>query len=133
MTTKTDSGLMIGAWLKRSTLLKKKRGVTRGFLFVDEQRRRMKVKHLDPFILDMITRVQNYFPVLIRDSVDGHEACGLSKSFRRGSNLEALNRGVDDVTIDRNNRWSKIERAGVKHYAELLVLLRNFLKYSQPL
>ena len=61
--------------------------------------------------------------------------------FRRGSNSEALNRGVDEATIDRNNRWRKIEKAGARkanlsmrdHYAEVLVSLRSFLKYSQAL
>ena len=61
--------------------------------------------------------------------------------FRRGSNSEALNRGVDEATIDRNNRWRKIEKTGARkanlsmrdHYAEVLVSLRSFLKYSQAL
>ena len=61
--------------------------------------------------------------------------------FRRGSNSEALNRGVDEATIDRNNRWRKIEKAGARkanlrmrdHYAEVLVSLKSFLKYAQAL
>ena len=48
---------------------------------------------------------------------------------------------VDEATIDRNNRWRKIEKAGARkanlsmrdHYAEVLVSLRSFLKYSQAL
>ena len=43
-----------------------------------------------------------------------YEEYGLSRSFRRGSNSEALNRGVKELVIDRNNRWRKEERAGVK-------------------
>ena len=73
---------------------------------------------------------------LIRDSVDVHEDNCLSRSLRRGSNSEVLNRGVDKATIDRNNRWRKIERTRTKeaklpmrdHYAEVLVSLKSFLK-----
>ena len=78
---------------------------------------------------------------MIRESVDVHEEYGLSRSFRRGSKSEDLNRGVDEVTIDRNNRWRKIERVGTSkvklrtrdHYDEVLVSLRRFLKYPQAL
>ena len=78
---------------------------------------------------------------MIRESVDVHEEYGLSRSFRRESNSIALNREVDEATIDRNNRWRKIEKAGARkanlrmrdHYAEVLVSLRSFLKYYQAL
>ena len=101
----------------------------------------MKLKHLEPFVLDRIARVHRSLPELIRDSVDIHEEYGISRLFRRGSNSEALNREVDEATIDRNNRWRKTERAGTKktkilirdHYADILVLLKIFLKYSQAL
>ena len=141
VTTETDFGLRIGCWLNRSLLLKEERRVTRGFLFVDGNEKRLKLRSLEFFILDRIARVQSSFPVLIRESVDVHEEYSLARSFSRGSNSEALNRGVDENTIDRNNRWRKVERAGAKnetlrmrdHYAEVLVSLRSFLKYSQAL
>ena len=101
----------------------------------------MKLRSLEFFILDRIATVQSPFPVLIRESVDVHEEYSLARSFRRGSNSEALNRGVYEATIDRNNRRREMERAGARkskimmrdHYAEVLVSLRSFLKYSQAL
>ena len=73
--------------------------------------------------------------------MDVHEEYGLSRSFRRGSTSEAINRGVTDSEIDRNNRWRKEERAGARkaklkmrdHYSEVLVSLRSYLRYSQAL
>ena len=56
MTSKTDSGLMIGAWLKRSFFKGRKKYITRAFLFVDEQGKRMKLRHLEPFELDRTAR-----------------------------------------------------------------------------
>ena len=78
---------------------------------------------------------------MIRESVDVREEYDLSRLFRREFNFESLNRGVDETTIDRNNRLRKIEKAGARKaklrmrddYAEVLVSLRSFLKYSQAL
>ena len=141
VTAETDSGLRIGCWLKRSLRFKEERGVTRGFLFVDEKEKRLKLRNFEPFILDRVARVQSSFPALIRESNDVHEEYGLSRSFRRGSNSESLNRGVDEAIIDRKNRSRKFERVGARkaklrmrdHYADVLVSLRSFLKYSQAL
>jgi len=141
VTTETDSRLKIGCWLKRLLLFKEERGVTRDFLFVDWNEKRTKLGNLELFVLDRITRVKSSFTEMIRESVDVHEEYGLSRSFRRGSKSEDLNRGVDEVTIDRNNRWRKIERVGTSkvklrtrdHYDEVLVSLRRFLKYPQAL
>lgn len=57
------------------------------------------------------------------------EDYGLSRSFRRGSNSEAINRGVSAVTIDRKNRWKAVDKAGASnaklrmrsHYTDVLV------------
>ena len=99
------------------------------------------MKGLESYIFDRVARVQSAFPEFNRDSVDVHGEYGFSRSFRRGSNSEVLNRGLDEATIDRKNRWRKIERAGARkaklkmrdHYAEVLVSLKSFLKYSQAL
>ena len=110
-------------------------------MFFDASEKIMKLRYMELFVLDRIARVQSYFPELIRDSVDVHEECVRSRSFRGGSSSEALIRGVDEPTNDRNNRRWKIEIAKARkaklriidNYAEVLVSLRRFLKYSQAL
>ena len=55
----------------------------------------------------------------------------MSISFRRGSNSEALNRGVSEAAIDRSNWLRKVDRAGARkaklqkrdHHTEVLVSL----------
>ena len=69
-------------------MFKEKISVIRGFLFVDEQGKSMKLKDLEPFVLARIARVQNYFPDLIRKAVDVHEEYCLSIPFRGGCNSE---------------------------------------------
>ena len=101
----------------------------------------MLSKDLEVDILDRITRIQQDHPELIRSGLDVHEKYGLSRSFRRGSNSEAQNRGVDDGDIDRNNRWRKVDRARARkvklrmkgHYTDVLVSLEFFLRYSHAL
>jgi len=51
---------------------------------------------------------------MIGDTVHVHEEYGLSRSSRKGSTSEALNRGVLDSEVDRNNRWMKEERLGAR-------------------
>ena len=141
VTAKSNSGLQIGPWIKRALEWRERRRIERGFLFADESGRRATLKDFDGEILERIARVQSSFPELILSSINVHEEYGLSRSFRRGSNSEALNRGVSEATIDRNNRWRKVERAGARkaklqmrdHYTEVLVSLKRYLEYSQAL
>ena len=64
----------------------------------------MRSKDLEMDMLDRISRIQQRHPELIRPGLKVHEKYGLSRSLRRGSNLEAQNRRVNDGDIDRNNR-----------------------------
>ena len=108
---------------------------------MNEQGRRASLKDFEGEILEQVTRVQSSFPDLILTLVNVQEEYGLTRSFRRGSNSEALNRGVSEVAIDRNNRWRKVERAGVRkaklltsdYYTEVLVSLKRYIQYSQAL
>ena len=141
VSARTNSGLQLKPWLCRAIALKANRGLFRGFLFVDDKGRRSSLKEFEGEILGRITRVQSYYPRLIMSSIDVQEEYGLSRSFRRGSNSEALNRGVSKTSIYRNNRWRKVDRAGARkakppmrdHYTEVLVALKRYLEYSQAL
>ena len=92
-------------------------------------------------ILNRTASVQSKYPELIGSAIDVHEEYGLSRSFLRGSNSEALNRRVSEATVERNNRWRKVERVGARkkklkmrdRYTEVLIVLNSFLQYSQAL
>ena len=51
-------------------------------------------------------QIQRKFPEFIKPVVDVHEDYGFYRSFRRGSNSEAINRGVLETVKDRNNKGS---------------------------
>ena len=86
----------------------------RGFLFVDDKGRRASLKDFESEILGRIARVQFFFPRLIVSSIDVEKEYGLTRSFRRGSNSKALNRGVSEAAINKNNRLRKLDRAGAR-------------------
>ena len=114
VTARTKSGLQIKKWLRRSLEWKGRREIMRGFLFVDDKGRRASLKDFESEILGRIARVQFFFPRLIVSSIDVEEEYGLTRSFRRGSNSKALNRGVSEAAINKNNRLRKLDRAGAR-------------------
>ena len=93
MTTRTDLGLCIGPWVRRALALKEKRNFDRGFFFVNDKGKRLALKDMEVDILDRIAAIQSKHSELIGVRVDVYDEYGLSRSFRRGSNSEALNRG----------------------------------------
>ena len=103
----------------------------RGFLFV-EKGRRASLKDFDGGILGRIARVQSFYPRLKFFSINVQEEHGLLRSFRRDSNSEALNGGVNEAAIDRNSWWKKEDNIGARkdklqmrdHYTKVLVSLK---------
>ena len=59
---------------------------------MDIKGKRLSLKDMEVDILDRIVTIQSKHPELIGVRVDVYEEYGLSRSFRRGSNSEALNR-----------------------------------------
>ena len=129
VTAKANSGLRIGTWGRRETIIKERRKLVRGFFSVDLKGKKMSLRYLLSDILNRIAWVQSSYPELISPSTDVLEGYGLSRSFRRDSNSEVINRGVSAATIDRNNRWKAVDKAGASsaklrmrsHYTDVLV------------
>jgi hypothetical protein len=88
-----------------------------------------------------LQEIQRKHPELIAKSVNVFEDYGIRRSFRRGSDAEALNQGVDTVIINAMNRWRTVEEAKGKapklkmiaHYADLRLMLRALLQCSRPM
>jgi hypothetical protein len=60
---------------------------------------------------DALAEVQFRQPDLIPVTVDIPEDYGIARSFRRGSDSEALSQGVSQTDIDAMNRWRTVEKA----------------------
>ena len=78
-----------------------------GYYFTNITGSMLYSKDSEVGIFEKISAVQRAIPSRIKSSADIHEEYGLSRSFCRGSNSEALNRGVFELDIDHNNRWRK--------------------------
>ena len=87
-----------------SRIEKKEKGRKR-ILVLGESGRRVTLKDFDGDFLERISGVQSSYLELILSSINLQEECGSSRLFRRNSNSEALDRGVLEVAIDRNNQW----------------------------
>ena len=90
---------------------------------------------------DRLERIQISKPHLLSDQIEVTEEYGVSRSFRRGSTSEAINRGVPPDVIEINNRWRKAAQAGsskpsekmIEHYTDVRLALNYLLKYSAAL
>lgn len=82
----------------------------------------MKLREdLEAEILDKILEVRRQCPELIQVEVDVYKSYGLSRSFKRGSHLEAHNLGVGNSDIGQNNRWRKVDRSGSKQSRLIMI------------
>ena len=105
---------------------------------MDIKDKRLSLKDIKVDILDRITTIQSKHPELIRVRVDVYAEYGLYRSFQRGSNSEALNRGLKENIFDRNNRWRKEERAGARkekiktrdQYTDVIAAFKRYMQYS---
>ena len=92
---------------------------------------------------EVLIEVQSRRPDLIPASVDVAEDYGVGRSFRRGSDSEAMARGVDSGDIDAMNRWRTVEQARGRcptfssmreHYVDVrITALDRSLRYSSIL
>ena len=96
--------------MERGISFREKRGDTIGSLFANMKGGMMRSKNPETDILDKIDRIQQRYPELIRPGLEVHEEYGISRSFRRGSNLDAHNRGVKmgtSIVIIDGGRWKE--------------------------
>lgn len=139
---KTKSGLEPGVWMKRMVDWYEEAGIVRGWVFRNfKTGEPARARDYEVEILSELEYIQKMSPEIVNESVNVFEDFGVSRSFRRGSDTQALIQGVSVVDIERNNRWRSVENAGSKkvvlrmvhHYEELSLMLESLLKYSAPL
>jgi hypothetical protein len=139
---KIASGLKPRVWIGRMLEWYRARGITNGPVFRDPKTgNAARAGSYEYDILVELDGIQKEEGDVISDTVDVFERYGVSRSFRRGSNTQAINQGVSEADIDHNNRWSRTERSKGRtpmvrmqqHYADVLLMLPTFLRYSLAL
>jgi hypothetical protein len=139
----TRSGLRVRDWLEALVKIRALEGRTRGPAFCDEKGSMVYSGVYESRFFEVLTEVQERSPELIPASVEVAEDYGIGRSFRRGSDSEAIARGVDGSDIDAMNRWRIVERARGRrpvfasmreHYADVRIMgLDRSLRYSSVL
>jgi hypothetical protein len=141
LAVKTASGLDVQIWMKRMLDWYAAEGITNGPVFRDGAGKRARAGKYEWTIKSWLEVIQREEPDLIGASVDVFEDYGVSRSFRRGSDTQAINQQVSKADIDLNCRWRTIENARGRKpsmmmqqsYAEVRQLIKSLIRYSAAL
>jgi hypothetical protein len=130
-------------WLEQLVEVRAREGHTRGPAFCDAVGKMVYSGVYKSRFFEILSEIQATNKELILESVEVAEDYGIGRSFRRGSDSEAIARGVDSSDIDAMNRWRIMERARgrwlvfssmCEHYADVrIVALDRALRYSSVL
>ena len=99
----TKSGIQCGTWTERFLEGHAFLGRNRGWALVGDDGKRCQAKDFEPELHHYLEMIQKYDSSLINQLVNVREDYGVSRSYRRGSNTEAQNRGISPANCDRNN------------------------------
>jgi hypothetical protein len=138
LVSRTRSGLEPRKWIGRLMVCHLERNNHHGPFFRKHNSEPMKSGDMSNTFYKYLGMVQDYRPDLLPRDVEVEDVYGISRSFRRGSNSRAVDRGVPPEVIDSNNRWRKVEQAGSmqpslsmrEHYMDVQLALNQFLRYS---
>jgi hypothetical protein len=137
----TASGIEVEYWMSAVRRWYKAKGIDKGPIFRNPSGKRVRAGYWAQAILSRFQMIQLSRPDLISDGVNVTEEYGMSRSWRRGSNSQALAQGVSEPAINRNNRWRTKERAKgktaslamIEHYADVRLIVKRLLVYSASL
>jgi hypothetical protein len=139
----TQSVLRMRYWLEQLVEVQAREGRTRGPAFCDAVGKMAYSGVYESWFFEILMEIQGTNKELILESVEVAEDYGIRGSFRRGSDSEAIARGVDSSDIDAMNRWRIVERARGRwpvfssmqeHYVDVrIVALDRALHYSSVL
>ena len=139
----TQSGIRVRFWLESLIGVREQEGRLRGPAFCAADGQVEYSGTYEARFHEALAEVQFRRPDLIPITVDVPEDYGISRSFRRGSDSEALSRGVSQTDIDAMNRWRNVEKAKGRrpafgsmreHYADVrITALERSLRYSAAL
>ena len=139
----TQSGLEVRNWLEMLVEVSAQEDRKRGPAFCDEKSGLVYSGNYEVRFFEVLSEIQQEDSELIPASVDVAEDYGVGRSFRRGSDSEAIAWGVDSSDIDAMNRWRVVERAKGRHpvfnsmrehYADVRIMgLDRALRYSSIL
>jgi hypothetical protein len=141
-----DSGINVWSWVRRLLAIHLLRGRVDGPAFVDpasgNQSSSMDMNDLFlELLVDIYETHRPLFGVDVASSADVANKYHVFRSFRRGSESQAVAKRVDESDRYVVNRWKKKEAAGTKkanlpinqHYVDISLVKDAFLRYTQAM
>jgi hypothetical protein len=142
----TDSGINVRAWVRRLMAIHLMRGRVEGPAFVDPtsgiQSSSMDLNDLFmELLVDIYDSHPSLFGVDIYSAADVSDKYHVFRSFRRGSESQAVAKKVNESDRYVVNRWKRKEAAGTKkanlpidqHYVDISLVKDAFLRYTQAM
>ena len=141
----TGSGIRVRDILSRHMKLKQQQDIVKGPAVSDLKGNVLKSTEIDDMLLEIIEEMYDESPDSFPAEIDSKEKLRdgyhCFRTFRRTSDTQALNAGVDGEDIDIVNRWAKKEKAGSRtmsqpmkqHYADFELLIEPFKRYGAKL
>jgi hypothetical protein len=143
LANKTKGGLEIRKWIDLLTGLLKAEGKGNdvGPAVCNEDGYMLERWRLNGELHSMLLKLQQIGEVNIPSSINIEERFNVYRSFRRGATTRAKEQGVDESTIEMNNRWRKWQNKQgslpnlpmSQLYVELSQALTSKLRFSSSL
>ena len=143
LANKTRSGLRIRHWVdKLSELLKSEgRGLEPGPAVCNPDGYCMESWRLNEELHSVLERLRDESPLIIPSDIVISESFNIRRSFRRGATTRAKEQGVNETTIELNNRWRKVQNSQgnvprlpmSQLYTEITQALTSKLRFSNSL
>jgi hypothetical protein len=111
LTPVTSSGIRMCFWLELLIEAREREGRVRGPAFCAQDGKAEYSRTYEACFHEVLGEIQLSRPDLIPLNVDVPEDYGVGRSFRQGSDSEALARGISPSDVDAMNRWRSIEKA----------------------
>jgi hypothetical protein len=142
----TGSGIPVRRWLKRVLVANQQLGRHSGPAFCDEDGVVLTTRDMNESLYDILGDLLSEHPSLfladVKTRSDIEEKYNVYRSFRRGSDSQAMAMNVTEYDIDVVNRWVKKEKAGTNrpgqskmkhHYSDINIMLPNFRRYTMAM
>jgi hypothetical protein len=112
---RSQAGIDIRLWTHHLLQTYKELGVVSGPVFCVAQKggkvKRSAMGDLDLLFHGILGRVQERWPRVLPPSVKIQDETSVRRSLRRGSTMEASNRGIPREVVEANQHWGKHQRS----------------------
>ena len=142
----TGSGINVVQWIQRLITLHEIRGRSSGPAFFNfATQTQWTTTEMNVLFLEVLAEVydahRDMFAIDVKSVADLSEKYHVFRSFRRGSESQAVSKKVSEADRYVVNRWRRKEKAGAsrvahpidQHYVDVSLVKASFLRYTKAM